>query len=400
MRQKSLLALEIGSTKVTCLLGQPTASSTAWFSGVAPAYDLAGAGLAAYETPARPAGGDEPGWPSDPAILASAISRALDDPSLAHRPDRAVVALSHPTLAHRVVRARIDLADQPITIRSRDLQRLKAQAIGQALGVDREALLCEPLGYDGNGFAGVSDPRGLPTTSLGATFQLVTVPLAVRRAVLQALDMAGLELDRVVYTVQALAAALLVSDPTRPEERSSARMLLVDIGGACTDLALVDRGTLVRTHTIAWGGQHLVAAVASAHRLTAAHALAATLEGLASSKPDVRALVEAQLAALQAGLHDILNGVALPERAVVTGRGALIDGLVEWIERTTALPSLLGRSPRTQPLGDLARQVAFSPLVGLLAVAFGPSSSPQVARPSRAMDRLLDRTKRLLIDYF
>ena len=369
MTRKPLLALEIGSTKVACLLGQPSASSASWLSGSsAPAYDLLGGALAAYET-------DDPGWPGDPAILAAAISRALDDPSLAHRPDRAVVALSHPALAHRRVSACIDLADQPIPVRSRDLQRLKAQAISQALGVDREALLCEPLGYDGNGFEGVGDPRGLPATRLSASFQLVTVPLAVRRAVFQALEMAGLELERMVYTVKALAEARLESETAQPAEMSP-RILLVDVGGACTDLAVADRGTLLRTHTLAWGGKHL------------------------GSKPDGRAFSEAQLATLQAGLHEILRDLAQPERVIVTGRGALVDGLVEWIERTTALPSVLGRSPRAQSLGDLARQIAFSPLIGVLAMSFQGSSAPEGARPARAVDRLLERTKRLLIDYF
>ena len=383
MKRKPFLAMELGSTKVTCLLAQPAAAG----------HQMLGCGLAPYDHTGS-------GWPNDPAILAAAVTRALDDPSLTYRPDRAVVALSHPALAHRQVTAQIDLSDEPITIRARDLQRLRAQALGQALGIDREVLLCEPLGYAGNGFDGVSDPRGLVATRLSAAYQLVTIPLAVRRAVVQALEMASLEVEHITYTLKALAATCLESEAAGGSGMVSPRVLLVDLGGASTDLAVVDRGMLVRTQTLAWGGQHVVEAVASANRLTVANALPVVLEGLSTTRPGVRQLIEEQLTVLQQALQAFLKDDARPERVVVTGRGALIDGLVEWIQQTTGLPSVMGRSPGTQPLGDLSRQVAFSPLMGLLSIAWQPSAGSQGPRSARTIDRLIHHTKHILVDYF
>jgi hypothetical protein len=41
--------------------------------------------------------------------------------------DRAVVAFSHPALSHNRVSAQIHLADEPMTVRSREIDRLHRQ---------------------------------------------------------------------------------------------------------------------------------------------------------------------------------------------------------------------------------------------------------------------------------
>lgn len=390
MTSKPLLAIDLGSTKVACAIARAQPIALPSFEGalIGPGLEILGCGLA--EHPIR-----STTWPCEVALLARTIEQALKDTKLADIPDGALVVLTHPDLAHARISAQIDLADEPVTIRSRDLRRLASQAISQGLSLDRDVLVLEPLGYAGNGFDHVQDPRGLPATRLGGAFQLVSMPLAVRKAVTQALDAVGLELDRLVYGLQAIAASCV------DERLAAKRVLLIDLGGCGTDLAVVEGGRLWRTLSMSWGLTSIAEELAATCRLTQDQAIAAAREGLASPKSSVRHVVESQLGVLRQHLHQFLKGEPLPQAAIVTGRGALMDGVVEWVGQVTQMHATLGRTRRISRVGDLAKQVGLTPVIGALELACRTAA---VERPrptsSRLVNRLLDRTRTLLTEYF
>jgi len=414
MTTKPLVVLDIGSTKVACAVGRPRPHLLPiCVDGPGrgrpteqAACELLGTGMASYPTLKAT-------WPCDQALLARTIEQALEEARLDAWPDRAIVILTHPALSHRAVTAQLDLADEPVTIRGRDLERLHAQAVSQALELDREPLLLDALGYAGNGFDAAGDPRGLVATRVQGRFQLIGIPMAVKRAVLQALDVVGLELDRVVYSLQAVVAACLpvpglAGQAGVEESWWSKRLLLVDLGGCCTDLALWDNGHLVRSTSIPWGGMTIVEAIATDARMTMDHALTASLEGLSSPHPIVRKVFNEQLRLVESSLRHLLEETAHPERAIVTGRGALIGGLVEWVEQISQTKAVLGRSPLTKGLGDLGRQMALTPSLGLLqricqttaASSHGAPSRVGIRGSGRLLDRLLARTRHILVEYF
>ncbi|MBI3325044.1 MAG: hypothetical protein HYZ92_07165 [Candidatus Omnitrophica bacterium] len=403
MRIRPVLAVDLGATKIACALGapRPPASQT---NGHLPSagWDLLGCGLAAY-----PLGGAS--WPCDPFLIADVLEPALRELKYEPLPDSAIVALSHPDLAHHRVIAHIDIADEPVTIRGREVARLKSQALSQALALDRDVLELETLGYAGNGFDEIRDPRGLPATRLSGRFQLVTVPLAVKRAILQGFERMGLEVDRLCY-VPATIARTWAKAATQPKPGESTgrlapngvaapRILLVDIGGSSTELAVADDGCLVRSASLAWGGLALADTLARSGRLTLDQAATASLQGFSSPTESIRRVVEAQTAPLGAGIREILDGLALPGQAIVTGRGALIDGMVEWIGQVAGIGAVLGRSPHVKAFGDLGRQVALSGAVALLETACGQRPSTTI-HPTGLVNRILDRTRQILIDYF
>ena len=382
MSQKPVLVIDVGSTKAACAVGQAHAAG----------LEVLGWGL-------RPYPAVSPTWPCDAAMAARAVEQALDDTRVRPLPDRAVVVLTHPALSHARVTAQVDLADEPVAVRHRDLVRLKTQALSQALGIDRDALCLETLGYAGNGFEGAHDPRGLAATRLSGTFQLVGMPLAVRRMVAQVLDAAGLEVERFVYSPQAVAACC-VDEALRPK-----RILLVDIGGCGTEVAVIEQSRLVRSGSMAWGGMTVAEQVAKHCRMTLDAAVAESLEGLSSPKASVKQVIERQVGVLQQQLHKFLKDDPLPHAIIVTGRGALMDGLVESLGQMIELKAILGRSRRAQGTGDLATQVGLTPALGALELAClqkgsDPFQTKRGQTPSRLVDRLLDRTKTLLTEYF
>lgn len=388
MKHKPLLAIDIGTTKVACAIGQPFQAHAGYprASSSDLDFELIGSGVARYPTLSST-------WPPDRSVMARAVEQALEETHATSIPDRALVCVTHPDLSHGRAPAHIDLSDEPITIRSRDLHRLSAQALSQGLAIDRHALLLEAFGYSGNGFQDVKDPCGLMATRLTGTFHLIAIPIAARHLVIQSLESVGLETDRLLYSLRAAAAACL------DERALSKRVLLLDIGGCCSDVAVVDRGSLVNSLTVPWGGTCVAEAVAKECRVTMEQALTMSLEGLGSANSSVRRIVEQQLRVLQRGIHQLVKDGPIPDLAVVTGRGALIEGLVEWVEEMTEINAALGRSRNTKHLGDLHRQLALSQAVGLLTLACQaiPQEPP---RPSRLVDRLIDQTRRILIEYF
>ena len=374
---KPFVAVDIGSTKVACLFLMP-ASSGAW--------DVAGCGLARYQLGAS-------GWPAESLTISQALEQALEEARVPASVDRAVAAFSHPDLSHDRVSAQIRLADEPMSVRNRDVERLHRQAVSQALGIDREVFLLEALGYTGNGFTGVRDARGLVATRLAGEFQLVAVPLAVRRVVRQAFEATGLEVTQLVYS---LSAALTACSE---DIAAASRVLVMDIGGWCTDLAIVEHGRLVRSATAAWGGMSLVDAIAKRCGAPRERALMLSLEGLAGSTPEVRAVVEEQLAELRTALDAFLREQAQPERVVVSGGSSLIGGMLEWIEAATGLPASLGRHAKAKEQGDLSSQMSFSTVYGLVQL-IAPAPVVASPKPVQALNRLVERTKILLNEYF
>ena len=376
MSAKPLAVLDIGSTKVACVIARPMASA---------GYEILGTGIAAYPTLPR-------AWPCEVNLLARAIEQAAQD-AKTELPERAIITLTHPDLCHASVTAQIDIADEPSVIRSYEIDRLQRQAVSQSLGLDHDVLWLEPLAYDGNGFNGVRDPRQLAATRLRGRFQLISMPVALRHAVTQAAEAAGFEVERWVWSLQALIAAC------QQEGLASRRALIIDIGGLCTDLAVIEQGRIITSASVPWGGSAIALELASTARLTVDQALALSLEGLSSSNPLVRDVVERQLASLQGPIESLLSGQPLPDAALITGRGALVDGVVEWIEMLVKTNTTLGRGGRAKGLGDLGRQVGLSAASGVLELRFGQSAqSPR--RRADLVHRLVDRTRNLLVEYF
>ena len=383
---KPVLAIELGSTKVACALGQPTDGGMAFL----------GCGLVTL-----PAGATL--WSAEPGLVTRWLEEALDEITARCPLERAIVALTHPELSHHTITAHVDLADEPVTIQQRHLKRLATQAIAQGLPIDRDVLLLEAQGYTGNGFQQVQDPHGLLATRLLATFQLVAVPLAVRRAAIQALESVGIETEQLVYGLKATAAACLQDDATSPPT------LLIDVGARCLDAGMIEHGCVRQSLTIPWGIDRVAEEIATQCRMTMDAARRASWQGRSSNQPQVRQLVEQQLDALHGPLDSLVSAHARPDLVVVTGRGALLDGFVEWLQDTLGIPVHLGRGHRLHQMGDLARQVGLTTVVGLLEIASHTSWDRHLqrqtfqstsARSSNLVDRVLEHTKRMLVEYF
>ena len=261
------------------------------------------------------------------------------------------------------------------------------------MGVDREPLIIERLSCAGNGFDHVRDPRGLSASRLSAAFHVLTMPVSLRRVIEQAVESAGLELERITSTLP----AALASHPDRVPERG--RTLLVDVGGATTAVGLFVDGILHAAHVVPWGGLRLATDVATILQVTMEQATTWSLEGTASRKPEIGTLLARQWGELQQAIEAMLKDQPRPESMLLSGRGSLIDGFAEWAERTIRIPASLCRHPRVSRLGDIAKQVALSSPIGLLELMTRQSDRSSAHSP-RFFNRLIERTRTVLTEYF
>ena len=222
---------------------------------------------------------------------------------------------------------------------------------------------------------------------------------------MQGCESVGLEVERFVYSLQAVANACLDGG-----SRSNGACVVMDLGGRSSELGLFEGGRLTAALTVPWGLHALVQEIAATCRLTPEQALAMCVEGLSSLKPAVRELAERHLQHLREGLSRLLSGRSLPKAAIVTGRGALVDGVVEWVEAATQVHATLGRSPRAsrclpvtrlagQAGGELSRQVALTPALGVIELVWAAQAGADFSVASQDLS-LLGRAKSLLTEYF
>ena len=372
-----LLALDIGSTKIACAVGVPHQQT--------PGFELLGSSLVNY--PVRSSV-----WLNDPLMVSRAIEQAVEAARGTADCYRALVAMNHPQLSGEEVQVAIPLGDEPVQVRSQDLHRLQASALHQVLGIDREPLLVQRLGCTGNGFDRVRDPRGLLATRLSGTFHVVSMPMAARRAITQMVESAGVEITRLSYSLPGALAG--VGD----SELAQQRVVVIDIGGVSADIGLVVEQMLQRLRVLPWGGMTLAEAMAAQLRVPVDQAMSWSLQGTGCRKPDVRAIVQQHWDQLIEAIATVTQGEPLPDRVIVAGRGGLMDGLAEWIESTTKIPTSVGLSNRVNRLGDVPQQVGLATAIGLLEMAT-QQATPRL-RPDHLFNRLLHRTRTILTEYF
>lgn len=378
MAIQPLVALDIGSTKVACAVGLPHERT--------PGFELLGTSVVGYPVV------NEAGL-NDPLMVGRAIEQALEATAVHADFQRALVAFSHPQLMTEPARVSLPLGDEPVTVRLQDLDRLQAAAIDRVVAVDREPLLVERLSCSGNGFEQVRHPQGLSASRLAGTFHIVTMPLAARRALVQAVESAGLEAAQLSYAMVAAWAAIAQEVPPH------ARVLLIDVGGLQTDVGVIAEGLLQASSTVPVGGARTALQMAGRLGVTVEQATTWSLEGHGCRHAEAKTLIHEHWEQLEAPITQLLQGQPKPDHVWVMGRGGLADGFVETMERFTGTKTEIARSSRTQRFGDLSRQVSLTAAIGLLEQATRQAGAP-VLQPTDLFNRLLHRTRTLLTEYF
>lgn len=271
-----------------------------------------------------------------------------------------------------------------------DLQRILELARRFELPPDYQLLHTLPQCYSLDQQEGVQDPLGMRGSRLTAHLHLVINANAVVENIINSINQAGVLVTEVVMQQLASSEAVLT-----PDEKELG-CVLVDVGGGTTDIAVFNRNRIWHSEVIPLGGSLITKDVAIGLRapLEEAESLkirAGTVypDSVAEEEViEVREMGTGRLQAfsrrelckiIEARCDEIILAIAHALRRaevepdlscgiVMTGGGALMDGLIERTAEQLRMPVRLGRPLDYGERSEVSHP-SYSTALGLLRFA-------------------------------
>lgn len=295
-------------------------------------------------------------------------------------------------------------ATQAGQVSPRDLDRVLNAALAKVDPGRRAVLHLSPVQYHLDDAKGVKSPLGMFGETLSLDIGVVTVEPSHLRNLSMAIERAHLGTAGFVVAPYAAAKSVLL------EDELTLGVTLVDMGGATTSFAIFHEGHLVFADVVPIGGMHITNDIARGLSTTIAHAeRMKTLWGSAiASQVDEREMIAVPLLGergvdtVQKVPKSMLIGIIRPRleeifellrgkleasgaahlggrRAVLTGGASQLNGTREvaaqWLDRQVRM----GIPQHVQGMPESAHTPSFAVCAGLLNYALKPD--PQCALP-------------------
>ncbi|HHV80012.1 MAG TPA: cell division protein FtsA [Firmicutes bacterium] len=279
--------------------------------------------------------------------------------------------------------------DKEIT--QEDVDRVMEAARVINIPSDREIVHVLPRQFVVDGYEGVRDPVGMMGVRLEVEAQIVTGAVTSIQNVLRSVYRAGLQVDDVVLAALASGEAVL-----QPAEKELG-VVVVDIGGGTTDLAIFEQGSLWYAGVIPIGGEHITNDLAVGLRTPINQAESVKVrygKALASLVPDdayitvtgvggsskreasqktVCTIIEAraQEIAEMIGAEIQKSGYSriIPGGLVVTGGCSELPGFIDLLSERLDMPARKGTPGGVAGLVDAASSPSLACAVGLVIFA-------------------------------
>ena len=370
-----IAALDIGSTKVCCLIAHSVGDGAIRIVGVG---HHASKGLR---------GGAVIDMDAAQSTILTAISAAEE--LAGERIREVIVNVSGGGLASQTYSVEAPVSGREIS--ESDLRNVLNQGNGIEQPEDREMLHCIPVGYKIDATRGIRDPRGMYADMLGVDMHIVTARTAALRNVATCVERCHLDIEATVAAPYASGLACLV------EDEIDLGVAIVDMGGGTTTIGVFYDGEVVHTDTIPVGGQHVTSDIARGLSTPVAYAeRMKTLYGNAiPSSNDDREVIKVPLVGEEnnpeAGQipRSMLVGIIRPRieetlemvrdrlatagfdkvagrRMVLTGGAGQLPGLPELAGTILDKQVRIGKPLGMDGLAEAASGPAFSTCVGLL----------------------------------
>jgi len=142
-----------------------------------------------------------------------------------------------------------------------DVERAIESAKAVYMPLDREVIHAIPVEFMLDGQEGITNPIGMSGVRLEAKVHIITGSVSSIQNLLKCCEKAGLDVAELVFEPLASARAVL----TRDEKESG--VVLIDIGGGTTDIALFRDGSLRHISVLGVGGSHVTNDIAVGLRI-------------------------------------------------------------------------------------------------------------------------------------
>lgn len=372
-----IAALDIGSTKIACLIGR--------------ADPMVPEGFAYLGGGRQQTRGFDCGRITDIEALERSIRLAVEDAEreAGERIERVVLGITGAHLDSLHVEVEMSLGSREIS--GRDIRKLWSQAISKHTPKDRELIAAYPISYSVDDQGDIAEPVGMIGDQFAARLHLVTAPKSLISNLRECLSRAHLEIEHIVPSAIASGAGSLIED----EIENGA--LCVDFGGSSTTVSVFQNGKPAWTGVVRVGGGHVTGDLAQGIGTTfAAAERVKTLYGTADlDGPGLAERVEAPklgddgrlksdriargtlAGMIQPRIEETFELVgellascpvkSLPRRMILTGGASQLPGVRDVSASSLNLPVRLGRPTSAEILDEKFANPAFSTAAGLIS---------------------------------
>ncbi|HIP32502.1 MAG TPA: cell division protein FtsA [Crocinitomicaceae bacterium] len=304
------------------------------------------------------------------------------------------------SIQHRGILTRDNLENE---ISQKDIDRLIEDMYKLAMPPGEKIITVLPQEYIIDNEQGIKDPIGMSGVRLEANFHIITGNIGASMNIHKCVERSGLTVKNIILEPIASADAVLT------EEEKEAGVVLVDIGGGTTDVAIFHEGIIRHTAVIPFGGnaitedikegctimkrnaekvkQQFGSAIASETQenvvvaipgLPGRPAKEITLRNLAS-------IIQARMEEIIEMVHFEIKNSGFEKKLiggiVVTGGGSQLDHITQLFEYVTGMDARLGYP--TEHLANTNNEIIKSPMyaTGIGLVLKGFEDLEKVASP-------------------
>jgi cell division protein FtsA len=389
-----VVGLDVGTTKICAVVGQIDDDG---------AIDIIGIGV-------HPSKGLRKGVVVNIDSTVESIQKAVHEAELMSgvQIDSAFVGIAGGHIKGFNSRGVIAISGKGREVTQADADRVIDAAKAVALPVDREVIHVLPQEFIIDDQGGIKEPLGMSGVRLEAEVHIVTAAVTSAQNIIKCVNRAEIEVSDIVLEQLASAEATLL-----PDEKELG-VVLLDIGGGTTGMAIFLRGSIWHSSVISLGGEHITNDIAIGLR-TPSHeaeeikkkygcAMTSLVKGDETIEvPSVggrkaRVLSRQLLCEIvQPRVEEIFSLVnreiqktgyedAIAAGIVVTGGTSKMEGMAELAEQIFDLPVRMGVPKGVGGLVDVISSPQYATGVGL--VLYGAAHRTQ-RRFRKASDRVI-----------
>jgi cell division protein FtsA len=390
-RGGTFAAIDVGTTKVCTVVGEVTSGTEVRILGV---------GIA-------PSAGLSRGMVENIRDATESIAVSKEK---AERSSGTHILSAHVGIAGQHVeclnnRGIVAIPDRARPIMPDDVARVLDGARLVSIPTNREIIHVIPRYYVVDGQDHVSDPVGMHGTRLDVETHIVTGVDAAIQNLTKCVEGAGVEVDGLVFAPLASGEAVL------DEEEKEQGVVLADIGGGTTDIALYVDGSVYHTAVLPVGGNHVTRDVvvglrapyqaAEEAKKTWGHAIPSMVDaseditldafGAEGTRTEPRRrlceivqarceeILEMIVAQVKRAVHDDIISAGI----VLTGGSSKLAGIDLLAEQVTGWPARVGSPRDLRGLTDLLTDPSYATGVGMLQWAMHEAEASSWHRSSR-----------------
>ncbi|MFH1652924.1 MAG: cell division protein FtsA [Pseudomonadota bacterium] len=379
-REDLVVGLDIGTTKICCIVGEHAGNG----------IDIIGIG-------SHPSKGLRKGVVINIDSTVASIKKAVEEAELMAGCDISSVYAGIAGGHIRGINSHGVVAIKDREVTSPDVARVIDAAQAVSLPMDREVIHVIPQQFIVDDQDGVHDPVGMSGVRLEAKVHIVTGAVTSAQNIIKCCNRAGLNVDDIILQQLASAESVLTVD------EKELGVVLIDIGGGTTDIAIFSNGSLVYTSVLTLGGNHLTNDIAVGLRTPSHEAekikqrYGCALSGIVHKDETIEVpsvggrnarVLSRQILAeiIEPRMEEIFTLVQqelsrsgyedmLAAGVVLTGGTTIMEGIEDMAEQIFNLPVRKGMPSRIGGLTDVVRSPVYATGVGL--VLAGSTSTEQ-----------------------